>query len=217
VGPGLPRWPAAPGGVVLRGLVGDLAERLDVLDAGDGTVLDTRTLTNFTDGTYLVWDLKGHTIIRATGVGTPYWTKPAAALFSGLFSAPVRGRTGTRTDCRTGGSSCITEAPSPQRPRLGPIPTAGALIIGRRTWRGWTRATPARRSRFLTWPAVGTNIVIRWPSAAGRHYSIDTSTNLQAGFPSVVGYGIPATPEVNCATVTVNQAEQQFFRVRLEE
>ncbi len=41
-------------------------ERVDVLDAGSGAVLDTRTLSAFNGGKYLVWNLRGHVKLRVT-------------------------------------------------------------------------------------------------------------------------------------------------------
>jgi len=43
-------------------------QRVDVVDAGDGTLLDSRTLTHFVDGKWLVWDLQGHVKIQVTAV-----------------------------------------------------------------------------------------------------------------------------------------------------
>jgi hypothetical protein len=40
------------------------AQTINILDAGDGSVLDTRTVIAFTGGKYLVWNLKGHVIIQ---------------------------------------------------------------------------------------------------------------------------------------------------------
>ena len=40
------------------------AERIDVVDAGSGVVLDTRTISSFSNGEYLVWNLKGHVTLK---------------------------------------------------------------------------------------------------------------------------------------------------------
>jgi hypothetical protein len=64
--------------------------------------------------------------------------------------------------------------------------------------------------------SLGAEIVIAWPSVAGRHYAIDGSTNLPLGFPDSVVTGIPATAILNTKTVQVDQACQRFFRVRVE-
>ena len=42
------------------------AQTFTILDANDATVLDTRTLSNFGNGKWLVWNLSGHVRIRVT-------------------------------------------------------------------------------------------------------------------------------------------------------
>jgi hypothetical protein len=55
------------------------AETVDVLDAGTGAVLDTRSISGFGGGVYLVWNLTGHAIIRVTRTGG------SNAVLSGCF------------------------------------------------------------------------------------------------------------------------------------
>ena len=55
------------------------AERVDILDAGTNAVLDTRTISSFNGGQYLVWNLHGHVIVKVTLTGG------ANAVASGLF------------------------------------------------------------------------------------------------------------------------------------
>ena len=45
---------------------GGRAENVSVLDAVTGTVLDTRSLSSFSNGQYLVWTIKGHVTISVT-------------------------------------------------------------------------------------------------------------------------------------------------------
>ena len=47
------------------------AERVDVLDSGTGTQLDTRNLSGFVNGQYLVWIVTGHVTIRITPTAGP--------------------------------------------------------------------------------------------------------------------------------------------------
>ncbi|HEX8919947.1 MAG TPA: LamG-like jellyroll fold domain-containing protein [Pyrinomonadaceae bacterium] len=56
-------------------------QRIDVLDVGTGTVLDSRSLTAYSGGQYLVWNIKGSVTFRVTNTG------PTAsnAVVSGLF------------------------------------------------------------------------------------------------------------------------------------
>jgi hypothetical protein len=55
------------------------AQRVDLLDAGTGTVLDTQTMNSFASGQYLVWNLAGHVTLRVTRTAGPN------AVVSGLF------------------------------------------------------------------------------------------------------------------------------------
>ncbi len=54
-------------------------QRLDVIDAASGAVLDTRSIASFVSGQYLVWNLKGHVQIRVTNLS------PGNAVIEGIF------------------------------------------------------------------------------------------------------------------------------------
>src|SRR5262249_26273470 len=60
--------------------LGGRQERVEVLDAGTGAVLDSRTVTSFTTGKYLVWNLGGHVQVRITNL-----VSGSNAVVSGLF------------------------------------------------------------------------------------------------------------------------------------
>jgi hypothetical protein len=55
------------------------AERIDVLDVATNNVLDTRTISGFSNGIYMVWNLSGHVKIQITLTGG------ANAVVSGIF------------------------------------------------------------------------------------------------------------------------------------
>ena len=54
-------------------------ERIDVLDDASNIVLDTRSISAFQNGQYLVWNLKGHVKLKVTLISG------ASAVVSGLF------------------------------------------------------------------------------------------------------------------------------------
>ena len=54
-------------------------QRVDVIDATSQTVLDSRTVSNFRQGEYLVWNLQGHVTFRVTNLGN------ANGVVSGIF------------------------------------------------------------------------------------------------------------------------------------
>jgi hypothetical protein len=42
------------------------SERIDVLDASTGAILDSQTLSSFNGGKYMVWNIQGHVQFRFT-------------------------------------------------------------------------------------------------------------------------------------------------------
>ena len=60
-------------------------QTIEILNASNNSVLNSQSLTAFNGGQYLVWDIKGHVIIRLTRTG-PYNT-----VLSGLFFDPTPG------------------------------------------------------------------------------------------------------------------------------
>ena len=58
-------------------------QTVEILDATTGTVVDSRPVSSFTNGRYLVWDARGHIQIRVTNLNAS-----ANAVISGLFFGP---------------------------------------------------------------------------------------------------------------------------------
>jgi hypothetical protein len=54
-------------------------QRIDAIDPTSTAILDTRTLTQFSSGQYLVWSVRGHVSFKITNTG------PSNAVVSGLF------------------------------------------------------------------------------------------------------------------------------------
>src|SRR5260370_30364441 len=54
-------------------------ETIQVVDANTNAVLDTRTLSSFSNGVYLVWNVSGHVKINVI------WTGGFNAVVSGVF------------------------------------------------------------------------------------------------------------------------------------
>ncbi len=82
------------------------AERIDILDAVSGNVLDTRSLSDLPYGKYVVWNLAGHVQMRVTITGGP--NAGASGIFFDIVgSAPPPGSTGAafiKSDTTTQGS-----------------------------------------------------------------------------------------------------------------
>jgi hypothetical protein len=64
-------------------------EAVDVIDAASGALLDSRAATGFTDGQYLVWNIKGRVLFRIRLTGG------ANAVYSAAFLDPAAGGTTT--------------------------------------------------------------------------------------------------------------------------
>src|SRR5262249_30692427 len=99
---------------------GGRSERIDILDAGTGQVLDTRNVTNFSAGVYLTWNLKGHGRILVTNTGTSGNTCGV----SGLFCAP------SRNNSSTGSASFVGTDTTTQGSWQGPYGAQGYNVIG---------------------------------------------------------------------------------------
>jgi hypothetical protein len=59
--------------------LGGRAETVQILDANTGSVLDTRSISAFTNGIYLIWNISGHVQITVT------MNKGGNAVISGVF------------------------------------------------------------------------------------------------------------------------------------
>lgn len=81
------------------------SQRFDVLDAGTNVVMDTRTISTFNGGEYLVWNVSGHVKINVTKTGAK------TAVVSGLYF----------------GGPSVTPTPTPS-PTPPPSPGAGKKV-----------------------------------------------------------------------------------------
>ncbi|MBA4386696.1 MAG: hypothetical protein C0404_01875 [Verrucomicrobia bacterium] len=79
---------------------------------------------------------------------------------------------------------------------------------------------PSQAGSVLTVEALKdsgrTNMVISWPSVAGKYYRITATTNLMQGFRDVMRSNIVATPAMNATTVDTGQAGCRYYRVSVE-
>ena len=73
-------------------------QRIDVLNAITGAVLDTRTINGFNGGQYLVWNVSGGVTLRVTRVG------PYNAIVEGIFFGGANSTSATLTTPSNGAS-----------------------------------------------------------------------------------------------------------------
>ena len=71
--------------------LGGRAETLQVVDANTNAVLDTRSISSFTGGAYLVWNITGHVHINAT------MNAGGNSVISGIFFSGATGTTAAAT------------------------------------------------------------------------------------------------------------------------
>jgi hypothetical protein len=86
------------------------SERIDVLDAVTGKVLDSRTVAGFSGGEYLVWTLGGHVLVRLTNLAGNN------AVLSGLFFGPGAGSAGWAFVQKTPGTHNNFDGGGPYNP-----------------------------------------------------------------------------------------------------
>ncbi len=79
-------------------------ERIDILDFNTNAVLDTRNVTGFVGGEYLVWNLSGHVIVRFTNLNSLSNAVLSGIFFGGASSAAANTATFLNTDSSTEGS-----------------------------------------------------------------------------------------------------------------
>ena len=95
-------------------------QRVDVLDWATNVLLDSRTITSFNGGQYLVWDVRGRVKIIVNKIGAK------TAVVSGIYFG---GATPTTTPSPTP-TPTPTPTPSPGAPQVTlTVPTTGAIFV----------------------------------------------------------------------------------------
>jgi hypothetical protein len=107
-------------------------ETIQILDANTNNQLDSRTISSFSSGTYVVWDISGHVKINVTAVSGPN------AVVSGVFfgSASQSGATITSANSTTftvgqPGTFTVKSSgtPTPSLTENGTLPAGVSLLI----------------------------------------------------------------------------------------
>jgi uncharacterized repeat protein (TIGR01451 family) len=175
------------------GFLGGRSERMDVLDAANpNTVLDTRTVTAFSSGEYLVWTISGHVLFRVTNLGGPSSNAVASGLFFGAAATgPQADLSITNTDGVTsvspGGSVTYTIMVS----NTGPSAATGATVAD---------TMPAALSN-VSYTAVGAGGATGFSGGTG---SLNQTVNLPVG--ASITYTISATVSTSATGTLSNTA-----------
>ena len=163
------------------------SERIDILDAGSGALLDSRSVTAFhLPPQYLVWNLQGHVTLKVTLTGG------SNGVVSGLFFAPV--------------STSSTTPPPPPPPvvSISLSPTSVSLQGGQS--KQFSATVSGSTNTAVTWslvPSVGTisgglytapstvsaaqTVTVVATSSADTTKSASASVSLQAPPPPALG------------------------------
>lgn len=158
------------------------SETIQILDANSGAVLDTRTISNFTNGIYLTWNITGHVTFQVSCNGGPN------AVISGVFfgSAPVNtsapaAATFVNTDTSTEGNwqgkygsdgfSLAASASS--------IPSyANVSVLNNQCWT-WVSATTDPRALQTTY---GYATAATWYNNPGFNFDVNTKDGKSHSF-----------------------------------
>jgi subtilisin family serine protease len=148
-------------------------ETIYLVDNATGTVLDTRTITKFSKGQYLIYNLRGSVSLELFNNAGP------SVVYSGLFfdTPPTSPTTYTGTDTTTKGANWRTSYGS-----------QGAVVIGN------TGQLPSYVSYFSATNATGTILQPTTQNGNALQKITDTSSNIAAYLSS------PTSLDLNLAT-----------------
>jgi uncharacterized repeat protein (TIGR01451 family) len=166
---------------------GARAERVDVLDAWSGAVLDTRSVANFQGGQYLVWNLSGHVTLRITQ------TAGANAVVSGLFFAPPtpnlsvsKTHSGNFTQGQNRAAYSVVVSNG-----AGAATTHGSVTVTEVVPSGLTLVSMSGIGWMCLWATTCTNTVVL--TAAQSYHPITVIVNVAANAPPSITNQVSAS------------------------
>ena len=147
------------------------SQRVQVVDAATNTVLDSRDLSGFSGGQYLVWQVSGRVQFRITRIGG--MNAVVSGLFFGGGSAAAASATFVREDGTTGGSwKGFYGSAGHVLYGETAVPPAWASVTApaASTWT-WAASTPDLRA--LQRPAGTDRFAATWHSTASFQFDIN--------------------------------------------
>jgi hypothetical protein len=125
------------------GYAGGRAQRVELLDGNTGAVLDSRSISGFTGGQYLVWNLSGHVVARVTNTNGSSNAVISGLFFGGGASLPANTATFLRTDTTTHGTW------------QGTFGTDGGIVVGdSASYPPYASLTPSGNFSFTWTPST---------------------------------------------------------------
>jgi hypothetical protein len=168
---------------------GGRAEQVQIADAGSGSVLDTRIISGFTNGIYLIWNVTGHVKINVTLTGN------GNAVISGIFFGSAT------TASSSSGATPPASVSAAEPVSVSVAPSIAALSQGQA--QAFAATVNNSTNTLVTWtisPNIGTI------SSAGVYTAPATITAAQ--IVSVTATSV-AAPETAFASATVTLAPSQ--------
>jgi len=159
---------------------GGRVERINILDAASGTLLDTRNVTSFSQTPqYLVWNLKGHVTINVTQIAG------VNAVVSGIFF---------------GGPASVSNPPTAGPVVISVSPTSGSFTAGQSTQFN-ASVSGGSGNTAVTWsivPPVGTvvNGVYTAPASIASLQSVTLMATSVADSTKIAVAVITLTPVI---------------------
>ncbi len=155
------------------------SERVDLIDPATGNVLDSRTISSFTGGAYLSWDLKGDVELLVTPLAGPN------AVISGIFFGQVNSATFVAANTTTqgnwkgvyGGDGYDVVGNQSSLPSYAEVTTTNASSYV------WSSSTSDVRALAKATPGATDRVAACWYNSAGQ-FSINI--NLTDGQTHVV-------------------------------
>jgi subtilisin family serine protease len=134
------------------------SEQIQITDAGTGTVLNTETVSQFSSGDYLQWNISGHIVITVTNQAG------MNAVVSGLFFDPP-----TSPPPSTATASFIKSDTTTQGNWIGAYGSQGYNVIGdTASYPAYATVTPSGQTSY-TWTATTTDSrALKNPGGTGR-------------------------------------------------
>jgi len=145
------------------------SEKVELLDAASGAVLNTQQISSFTNGKYLIWDISGHVTIRITSLVTQN------AVVSGIFfDPPAAAVTFAGTDAATEGTWRGVYGADGYNIINGAVSYPGYAVVSATNQQPWTWSSSTMDARALQNPAgAGVRLAACWFN--NTSFTIDVS------------------------------------------
>lgn len=92
-----------------------------------------------------------------------------------------------------------------------PVATPASIYLWQKI--PYAPTVPNTLYAMITGPANAAEVTLYWQSTPGRMYTVEATTNLNAGFNIILNSNIPATAPMNIYIDKVNNVSRKFYRI----